>query len=216
MRILAAFAVTVSMLPAAVPGECSVERQGERFSVVLTRVDTLVDARRSLLLPAQEMKGFDAASLDRNGAAVKFRLEWTPGTVVCEATVEKGIAKGKFHFIENREYAASMKKLLHNWWDPGKMFDLATSQQTRDYVRDLEKTRYVIPLDKALFLQSQGVAPSMLQEMKLSGHDVLSSQDMIRLKNQGVAAWDLQVLRGKGLGNLTVDEIIRHKINGIP
>lgn len=208
--------------PAVPPGQ---------FRLTLTRNDVIVDARRTIFVAPADLKGFRPTDLESPGASVRFELLRDAGEFRFEGMAQGGKAEGRFEFRENAAFAASLRGVIRDWWDPGRMFALGlenmpapavrSAQESQAHLRDssyleaLKRTGYVLFRPDTSRLEAHGVSPDLLRQMKLSGYDSLSVTDMIRLQTHGVTTQDIRSFEARGRTNLTVDDIVKLKVNGV-
>ena len=58
---------------------------------------------------------------------------------------------------------------------------------------------------------SKAVSTDLLRQMKLSGHDNLPVQDMLKLQTHGITSFDIQQMEAKGIRTTSADDIIRER-----
>lgn len=227
-------------LAAVIPGDFVLERplSGDKLVLKLVRADTLVDPNRSIRVTPVELAGFDPATLDSQGTAIRFEMKRTAGSFVFEGTAVQGRITGKFRFQESAEFAARLKGVISNWWDPGVLFEFAVNnlnspvpqndmwmvrplaprpvENHNGYLKALNDSGYTILPSDAARLRSFGVQPDILKQLKSNSQDLLVPNDLIWLKLQGITVWDLQNYKVRGYSNLPVDDLVRLKTQGIP
>jgi hypothetical protein len=93
--------------------------------LILTRPGVIVGGRQLLYLSATETAGLDSAVWETDGAPVNWVLARGSGTLRFEGVSASGRLSGRFRFIENPEFAAAIRGLVYNWWDPASLLDLA-------------------------------------------------------------------------------------------
>jgi hypothetical protein len=84
------------------------------------------------------------------------------------------------------------------------------------YLRALRESGYPLLKPDLDRLRIHNVQPDLLRQMKLSGYDALSTNDMVKLQTHGITSADVLTFQVRGLNNLTADEMVKLKISGIP
>ena len=79
------------------------------------------------------------------------------------------------------------------------------------YLQELHRSGYLLSTEEATQLHTQGVSTDLLRQMKLSGHDNLPVQDMLKLQTHGITSFDIQQMESRGVRTASVDDIIREK-----
>lgn len=79
------------------------------------------------------------------------------------------------------------------------------------YLRELHRSGYLLSTEEATQLHTQGVSTDLLRQMKLSGHDNLPVQDMLKLQTHGITSFDIQQMESRGVRLTSADDIIREK-----
>jgi len=99
-----------------------------------------------------------------------------------------------------------------------ELFPVTPHPHTVDpgYWQRVRETGYPLFREDIERLQTYGVSPDLLRQMKISGYDVLPVSDAIKLQTHGVTQFDIQSMEARGHKNLSTDEIVRYKVNGIP
>jgi hypothetical protein len=251
MRILSLAILALSAVAqgraAIVTGNWTIEKalSGDLLRLTVTRADTIVDARHTVLLTATELQGFAGITADSVGQPIRFKLVREAGTIHFDGVARNGRAEGKFSFTENPAFLTALKGTATNWWDSGGVFELAlrgvpihaltefgptnlpsvrladigrayTAGSTPSYPQALKDIGYkLLPGDIAR-LEALRVSPDLLRQMKVSGHETLNTTDMLRLETHGVTSQDVRYFETRtGKSNLSVDEIVKLKINGV-
>jgi hypothetical protein len=236
--LFAIIAVTASA--GEIPGEFRLLPGSSSGTMVLqlTRRDTLVDASRILRVEAGSLPGL-AADAFQSGGPQRFQLTRGAGTFYFEGRADQGSVRGAFRFLENPSFAARLKGVVPNWYEPGVMFEFAV--QDRDalspvfvppppasrqlkpffgeselYLRALKEPGYPFHKSDLDRLRIHNVQPDLLRQMKLSGYDALNTNDMVKLQSYGVTSADVLTFQVRGFQHLTVDEMVKMKISGIP
>jgi hypothetical protein len=83
-----------------------------------------------------------------------------------------------------------------------------------DFVRELQKDGYDLPVSRIIGLKIQGVSASYIRDLKANGLKP-SAEDLIQYKIQGVTPEYLKSFKDAGMENLDRNQIINLKIQGV-
>ena len=219
-RLAAASRGLATLSGSTVPGDWLLERGAgsTQYRLILTRHDTLVDARRVAGIAVTDLHGFDPASLDRPGAPVRFEWLREAGTFRFRGTVADGRASGQFWFQSSSAFETALRDRIASWWDPGLLFDLAVAGTGLQAVASRQPRaqeglppRGPQPEDPALDAHWK---LRYLRALKESGY-ALTRDEATRLLDRGVQPDLLRQMKLSGFDALSVSDMLRLQTHGV-
>jgi len=215
MKHAAALAVAAALLtPAhALEGTWTMERDPRRPDQVDVELWRGPNHHQGRTLPLDAFPGLDPAA----ETPARFTLPREAGDLAFEGTFRGGKGSGTFTFASRPAFLGELRALGIETGTPGEadLFEMAVSDVSVAFVRDMIAEGYRLPLDAYRTLRTFDVTPTFIREMRALGLVHLSQDDLVAFRIHGVTAPFAAQMRRLGYPDLSRDDLLAFRIHGV-
>lgn len=150
------------------------------------------------------------------GTSGTFKLSREAGTMEFTGKFDGDQGMGKYKFVPNKQYAASMNKEINETLSDRDVMVFFFIDIKMSYAKMLKAEGYKdLNKDQLIPLAALNIDADFIHSLKESGLKGLTLEQMIPLKSLGIDKKYIQEIRGAGYPNISSDQLIAFKSQGI-
>jgi hypothetical protein len=169
-------------------------------------------------MPLDAFTGLTAAQVaSAVQTPVAFELRRDAGTLSMEGVFKQREGAGHFTFRPSQRFYESIRALGvaldRDGDDEEKLFSLAMTDTSAEFIRSMQQAGYRVSLDQYMSMRIFRVTPQLIDELRSLGYRDVDFDDLIASRVHRVTPDYIRQMRSAGYSTLTMEQLVATRIH---